>query len=219
MTLLGPLLGIKALSEIRARPGTAGAGIAVAGIVIGLVITIMWGSVLLLWDRSIRQPLIHGPIAELTAGMQGDITAFKRGFTGEGATVEDQVAEAFVSEIGARYGMVINMSQDETRESPETEWGAISPVVPYLMQFEDAFVSGEAEFVILDDRRDGIIAKWRWIIIHDPEHGDLAYPPDARRMRDRTLEQITVPDAARETDSNSTTGSEDHTNASEDPTE
>lgn len=217
LTLLGPLLGIKALAEIRARPGTAGTGIAVTGIVIGLVVTVAWGGAAFWWDRNVRQPILHGPMDVLRVGLQGDVAAFRRGFFGPAAEADDQVAAAFLSELASRYGMVLNIVQDDTRDPPETEWGAVSPIVPYLMQFEGAFVSGEAEFVILDDRRSGIIAKWRWIIIRDPELGDLAYPPDAHRMRDRTLEAITGPDSDSSPDPDS--DRENHTDAGDDPTD
>lgn len=192
LTLLGPLLGIKALAEIRARPGTAGTGIAMTGIAIGVIVTLGWGGAALWWDRHVRRPLLNGPIDVLTTGLHGDVAGFKRGFFGPAAETDDQVAAAFLSEVTSRYGMVLSIIQDETREPPETEWGAISPVVPYLMQFEGAFVSGEAEFVILDDRRSGIMAKWRWLIIRDPELGDLAYPPNAQDMRRDALEEVIV---------------------------
>jgi len=192
LTALGPVLGIKALAEIRSRPGTGGTAIAVTGMVIGIIVTLAWGGAAYWWHRNIRQPILHGPIEALTAGLHGDVSAFKSAFHGPGAVADDDAAEAFLAEVRGRYGMVINMVQDETREPRDVTWGAISPIVPYLMTFESAFVGGEAEFVILDDDAAGIIAAWRWIIIRDPELGDLTYPSNAERVRRRTLEDMAV---------------------------
>jgi hypothetical protein len=192
-TALGPILGVKALAEIRSKPGTTGTGIAGLGIGIGLLATLLWIGAGLWWNSNVRKPIITGPAAELTAGLHGDIGAFKAGFHGEGATVDDAVAAAFLAELAGRYGMMLRAVQSETRETPDTAWGAINPIVPYDVQFEGAFVAAEAEFVIYADDEPGIIAKWRWIIISDPELGDLAYPPNAFEFRERALQRIEAP--------------------------
>jgi hypothetical protein len=200
MTVLGPLLGIKALAEIRSRPGTTGTGLAVAGIIIGLIVTLGWGSAMFWWDRNVRRPILHGPIETLAAGLQGDVAAFKSDFVGPGAEVDDAVAIEFLSEVAARYGMVVNIVQDDSRDPPQTEWGAISPILPYLMHFEGAFVSGEAEFVVLDERRAGIIAKWRWIIFAILSLAISSIRRKHARCVSETLEEITLEQPEEPTD-------------------
>src|SRR5687768_10856974 len=61
MTLVGPLLGARALVEMKAHPHVRGRGTALAGIVIGVVALLGWCVLAILWHIQARRPMVNGP--------------------------------------------------------------------------------------------------------------------------------------------------------------
>lgn len=177
-TLLGPLIGLKAIAEIRARPGLKGTPLALAGIAIGLAVTIMWVGSLFWLNSSVRQPIVRGPVNELQAGFRGDPTGFKAGFVGSGAEMPDEHAVTFINELTRRYGPFRAMEINENAVLDPDASEIQDYLVSYVMTFDRAVVEAQAAFVPFEDMRP--VGKWRWIVIKDDELGDFAYPPDFR---------------------------------------
>lgn len=175
-TLLGPMLGLKAIADIRAQPGLKGTRYAVAAIVIGLLMTATWFATAAMLNAGIRQPILTGPVEPLQAGFQGDIVGFKAGFDGRGAEATDEQAIAFINELTRRYGVFHHMelaTADPDADPPDTD--SVKRIVPYTMTFERGLLEAEAAFVPFEGMR--FIGKWRWIVIYDDELGDLKFPP------------------------------------------
>jgi hypothetical protein len=176
LTLLGPLLALRALVQIKARPDVfRGTRHAVAAIVLGLVFSLGWFIAGLWWNANVRRPLLDGPADELRAGLAGDIARFKSGFHQSEAT-SDAEADTFLKEMRRRYGdalLQLKQSEDKTRgQLPEHGPARI----PYVLRFNRREVQAEAEFIITEAGRPPMILKWGWIRIIDPAEGDLVYP-------------------------------------------
>lgn len=182
LTLLGPLLGVKALMDIRSRPWLRGRGIALAGIIIGLIATAMSGGAGYWWHVNVRTPILHGPAEELRAGYAGDYDRFRAGFIGAGAEASDDAVEAFFRELDRRYGRLISITQDRTVEDEDDAEG-LNPYVPYVFHFEREIASAEAELVLF---AEGLSPRWKSIMISDPAWGELIYPPGAERVWPRS---------------------------------
>lgn len=177
-TVMGPLLGLKAFAEIRARPGLKGVPIAVAGIVLGLVVTLVWIAVVIWLNVAVRQPILAGPEPQLQSGFRGNIATFKEGFTGRGAIIADDYAVEFINELTRRYGPFYGMEIAPAADAPPEDDAAALPderLVAYIMSFERGPIEAEAAFVPFENMRP--VGKWRWIRIKDDELGDLRYPP------------------------------------------
>jgi len=175
-TLLGPLLGLKAIAEIRARPGLKGIPLAVAGIALGLATTLLWIGAAIWLNVAVRQPILAGPEPELRAGFRGEIESFKAGFVAE---VPDAIAIEFINELTRRYGPFLGIEQDSAASPPEADDLADPDedfIVHYIMSFERGLLEAEAAFVPFKNMRP--VGKWRWIVIKDDELGDLRYPPE-----------------------------------------
>lgn len=175
-TVLGPLLGLKAIADIRAVPGLKGKGYAVAAIIIGVTTTIGWFAAAAWLNASIRQPILNGPVEYLQSGFRGDIAGFKDGFDGSAAQVPDDQVVRFINELTRRYGVFNDMQlapADSEVDPPDPD--TVERIVPYVLTFDRGLIEADAAFVAFEGIR--FIGKWRWILIHDDELGDLKYPP------------------------------------------
>ncbi len=177
-TILGVVLGIAAMVSISSHPEKKGKGLAIAGILLGVVFTIghavvypkAW-AMMKEWYAVIET----GPRDALAAGFTGDIAGFKAAFHGAGATASDAEAKAFIDELRSRYGE-FNGSRRLQQQTGQT-FG--SPVVPfaYAVEFSQEEVNAETEIVFSDPKTGGFIMKIGHITIFDEERGDLTYPP------------------------------------------
>ena len=61
-TIAGVLLGIRAIVDIKARPGTRGIRLAWAAIFIGSLVTGLWGGGMLWWNINVRGQMQQGPV-------------------------------------------------------------------------------------------------------------------------------------------------------------
>jgi hypothetical protein len=179
-SLLGPILGVVALAEIRRKPYRTGTGLAVAGILCGLVATAGWAAAARWWHVNARVPLLRGPAPALAAGLAGDLSGFKAGFTEEGAVADDAEALAFLDEVSGRYGHLVGSTQRQAgaEEAPPTPADTRRPRVAYTFQFESGPVEAEARFVVWAQGQ-GLVLKFAWLALRDQEEGDLVYPASA----------------------------------------
>ncbi|MHC4101438.1 MAG: DUF4190 domain-containing protein [Planctomycetota bacterium] len=144
-SVLGPLLGLVALAEIRRKPQRTGRRLAVAGITI--------------------------------AGLGGDVAGFRVGFAGGGAA--DDGAQAFLEEVGGRYGRLVGSAQRPSSQETDPAPADMSqPRIVYLFEFESGPVETEAQFVVWEPGQ-GLVLKFAWLAFRDQESGDLVYPASA----------------------------------------
>ncbi len=193
--LVAPLLGLRALVEIRARPELGGRGrrLAWAGIILGVIGTAAWAGAAAWWQVNVRRPILEGPSAALSAGFDGDIPAFRAAFdqSGGSGTGGDLEAAAFIANLRQRYGRFIQASQAPAPPAdgppPPVETGTKAPGaaaatdrsrlrIGYRIVFEKQEVDAEAEFILVAKGAPGLVLRFGWIVVHDRERGDLAYP-------------------------------------------
>ena len=182
--VLGPLLGVRALVEIKSNPNRRGRRLALAGIVIGVLATGGWGVAAWWWNVNARRPMVEGPKVELEAGFRGDLTALKRGFHGDGATAADAEAAAFIAALRERYGRFLGTAQNRGDAAGGSPIDRSRPRIPYLLQFETGPVEAEAEFIITAAGARRLVLKFGWIVVRDDERGDLVYPKSAEAVVD-----------------------------------
>ena len=115
-TIPGILLGAGALLSIGKNPALRGRGLAITGIVLGVIFTI--GQVLIypaIWGvfKDSMEVVEAGPRDALTAGFADDPAAFKAEFHGTGANATDAEVQAFVDELRDRYGAFVGSRFNE----------------------------------------------------------------------------------------------------------
>ncbi|MHC4080309.1 MAG: DUF4190 domain-containing protein [Planctomycetota bacterium] len=176
-SVLGPLLGLVALAEIRRKPQRTGRRLAVAGITIGLLATAGWAATARWWHVNARVPMLRGPVEALAAGLGGDVAGFRVGFAGGGAA--DDGAQAFLEEVGGRYGRLVGSAQRPSSQETDPAPADMSrPRIVYLFEFESGPVETEAQFVVWEPGQ-GLVLKFAWLAFRDQESGDLVYPASA----------------------------------------
>ncbi len=175
-TIPGVLLGIAAMVSIGNNPARKGKGIALTGIVLGVLFTI--GQAVIYppaygYIKDSMELVTAGPNNALTAGFAGDTAGFKTQFHGPGATATDAEVLAFINQLRGRYGEL--QSVEMRGQSQQTPFG--QPIVPfdYVLVFETGEVSCTTEIAFSDPQKGGFINKLHSITINDPD-GPIVYP-------------------------------------------
>ena len=184
-TLIGPFLGLAAVFTIGSNPARKGKGIAMAGIIIGITVTVGWGMLTVWAHENINVPVQEGPVEVMSAGFSGDISGFRMGLMGEAANGSDEEIQAFVDSLRSRYGEFVSCEMDEVElnSNPPSFDDLMQPVkiYPYLLRFENATVKARIEFAT----QDPLTGKFLWgtkfgtILVLDENLGDLSYPADS----------------------------------------
>lgn len=179
-TVLGALLGIGAMISIGGDPAKRGKGLALTGIVLGILFTI--GQFVIYpkvynFSKEMFQFVDHGATEALATAFNGDLVGFRSQFYGPGATATDVEVQEFLTELTDRYGQYHGGHFDPTREAQQT-LGEPKVPFPYLLQFDSADVNAEAVVVFADpDAHKGFIVKMESIRILDDTRGDVVFPP------------------------------------------
>ncbi len=173
-TIIGPFLGLGAFIQIGRNPALKGRGIALTGIVLGVLFTVGQGFCGYWMYDTIVVPMVVGPREALATGFSGDIPGFKSHFYGRGATASDAEAEAFIEALRERYGEFVN-----SRFTPGQQPQSSGPIMSfeYTLTFEDQTVSAEAEIVYVDEQTGAWPKKLGYITVFDADVGDLTFPP------------------------------------------
>ncbi|MDG2201785.1 MAG: DUF4190 domain-containing protein [Phycisphaerales bacterium] len=177
VTVFSIPLGLLGLRDVRVN-GRRGRTVAWIGLIIGLLVTPLTSGFLIWWNAEIRIPLIEGPRAAIQSGMAGDIPGFEAAFIkGAGGETEEDAAR-FLATIRTRWGEVVGVTQDASREAVFSD-DHFSVRVPYIFEFTGHLVPGEAEFVVLAKTGAGreLMNRFAWVLIgvDDP----VAWPPSA----------------------------------------
>ncbi len=178
-TILGVLLGIAAVFSINANPARKGKGLAVTGIVLGILFTaiqIPLGTKAYHFIVDYTAFVQSGPAAALEAGFNGDAAAFRSHFFGAGATASDAEATRFTDEMRSRYGGFISASFDPQNNQQQPGFGQTTVKMVYVIEFEQQSMGADVWLVFVDEAT-GAYRKLDSITIFDAEGGDLTYPP------------------------------------------
>ncbi len=170
---IGAILGLGSLVAMGRNVMLRGRGLAIAGIVLGVLMTV--GHVVVIpWLIRGGLFVANGPHLALSAGVSGDVAAFKSNFHGAGATAPDAEAQAFLEAITARYGAIQGFGPPQQMGSTPGD-----PVVPfrYSATFANGTVDVDVEIAFSDKQTGGFFYKINSIAIRDPDKGDLSYPP------------------------------------------
>lgn len=193
--LIGVLLGILSLVAMAGKSHLTGRGLAIIGIVLGLILSILQLLLVVGLIGGLRQfeQMAAAPLQEAFAG-QPD--RFRNQFL---TTPSESETEAFLEELRDRYGDL---------QSAELDWGAYfedleslalrveedGEIPVYLMlTFDRAEI--EVEFIMMeDDQRPGGDPVFRWMRIIDPARGDIVFPPGADEESETPAEAEVDPD-------------------------
>ena len=174
-TILGVLLGIGGVVVTGANSALRGRGLALAGLILGLVFTggqIVAGN----WGYTkFAKPVIQGPADALIVGAQGDLDGFRDYFTGKAAKASDAEVKGFLDALQNRYGAFRSLSFDDSRGQQQQTQGGRG-TFPYLLEFADASVEAEAELIFADEATGQLVMKWNFIEVFDDELGDMVFP-------------------------------------------
>jgi hypothetical protein len=178
-TIPGILLGIAAMISIGNNPARKGKGLAVAGILLGVIFTAGQVAVypkLIEFVGDSFEMVMGGPTSAMTVGFTNDPVAFKTHFYGAGAQADDAEAQAFIDTLRSRYGEFQSCRFDEQAKTSPA-FGQPTTVFPYIFTFDNATINGDAQIIWVDDRTKEKIFKFGWVTVRDADLGDLRYPP------------------------------------------
>ncbi len=182
-TIPGILLGIGALVSISGNPMRRGKGVAITGIVLGVLFT---AGQALLYPPAIRLVMDmtalvqNGPSDAISAGFAGDLPAFRSHFFKAGAAATDQEAQEFVDQLRSRYGEFVSSYPVQSGSPP---FGQTVVTMKYSLEFDRVTVSADVELVFADPNTGEWAAKLGSITVIDSERGDLAFPPQPAEPR------------------------------------
>jgi len=177
ISVLGGVLGVKALREVRIRPAVRGRGLAMAAIVIALLNIGLWSAGAVWWHANFRRPMLHGPIEAIRAGQAGDVASFRAGFILD-SVPSDEACAGFLNDLTARYGRLLAMRQVDDGRAPPDRYQLGSYRIPYQMEFETGPIMAEGLFVI-STPQEGLVARFAWLAVRDPARGDMVFPASA----------------------------------------
>ena len=90
------LLGIRALVDIKAKGDTRGAGLAGAAILIGSLVTGLWGGGMLWWNKNVRSNIEQGPIVAIMYAQNERVDLFEEALLMSSSQLE---AEQFINNM------------------------------------------------------------------------------------------------------------------------
>lgn len=177
-TIPGVILGGLALGAMSKNPNLTGRGMAIAGIVLGIIFTIAQIGIGVSVYRGYEE-FRNTPARILEPGFAGDYATMRDNFGRHGQAVSDEQAQAFIEELRDRYGELDGSSVDmwQTIETmQQMQPGDTEMVFHGELVFEQQRVDIEftLDFTDVEQRDHPVIASMRII---DSERGDLVFPP------------------------------------------
>ena len=176
-TLLAPLLGIAHFISAAGKPWIRGAGLAIGGILLGLVMTGGWA--FLGWaSYQFMQQAMRLPDEALAALSADDVSEFRSKWVGleEGSAGDAQIA-AFRQDLESRYGTFESIRFDEQTQEPQA--GAEQAfVLPFIATFsgvgdERADVKVHVMFMPTGQGFEILIMQ---IEVIDEQQGNIVFP-------------------------------------------
>ena len=185
-TIAGVLLGIRAIVDIKARPGTRGIRLAWAAIFIGSLVTGLWGGGMMWWNINVRGQMQQGPVRAIIEG-QHDSLIFLKHFTVQ----NKEEASMFLDELALRYGIAESGKQLESIQIEDAELAFFMMPLEANLNYEFTFsnassVKAEAKFILFkkNDNSRQFTNRFDWFCIYDERLGNLVYPADTVIMKE-----------------------------------
>ena len=201
-TIPGILLGIVAMISIGNNPARKGKGLAVAGILLGVIFTAGQAYVypkVIEYAGEMFELVMNGPNDALAAGFANDPVAFKSHFYGTGTQATDAEAQAFIDTLRSRYGEFQSCHIDEQGQTSPA-FAQPSSVFPYILTFDNATLDADVQIIWYDKRTDDMVYKFGWVTVTDPDLGDLRYPAKKSRSVPGTPSAPEPPDVPQPAD-------------------
>ncbi len=178
---LGIVLGLMALVDLNRHPHRTGKRLAVAGLLLSFLAVAGWGVAARWWNEHARRPMLHGPAAEIEAGLAGDVRGFLSGFQVAGTPADELEAAAFLNAVSRRYGRFLGSTQNREirQDGPDALPNPRRMRILYVFTFESGPVDAEAEFIVMGDGGPALVLQFSWLVVRDDELGDLLFPASA----------------------------------------
>lgn len=174
---LGALLGIGGLVAISRNPMLRGSGLAITGIVLGLLFTLGQGLVAMSGVRGYLE-LRDVPVRMLELGYAGNYSDFRDRMDGAGT---DEQAEQFFNELQSRYGeaRAAEMNFDAFMQQFQQPGGPAENEITFVwrVEFENETVEVEAVMREEDQVPGAEFIVFRSLTIRDENRDDLRFPP------------------------------------------
>lgn len=177
---IGALLGLLALIGIKSSDGMKkGTGLAVAGMIVGLIMTVGCGCggwLVFKGYELVRDSLAafnDAAPAAMQAGANGDYNGFRAAFTGAAANATDDEVKLFFDTLQQRYGAYVSMA---TPPNAQPVGGQASMSMPMTVTFQNATVTSQWNLLIVDPNTGSFVFKFDRVVIEDPTLGDLTFP-------------------------------------------
>jgi hypothetical protein len=172
-TLLAPLLGIAHFISAAGKPWIRGAGLAIGGILLGLVMTGGW--VFLSWaSYQFMQQAMRLPDEALAALSADDVSEFRSKWVGleEGSKGDAQIA-AFRQDLESRYGTFESIRPEQTQEPQAgAEQAFVLPFIATFSGVEDG-VMMNVTFLPTGQGFEILIMQ---IEVIDEQQGNIVFP-------------------------------------------
>lgn len=176
---IGALLGIVSAVTISSNPQRKGMGLAIAAIVLGVCITAMqaWlGYQTYEFSKRFIEAMEESPRNIFEPVNSRDMDAFRDAFHGPASNASDDEVQAFFDAVHDRYGAFQQARPDDSQAQDQPGMGAQSFTIPYVAEFEHETVDLEIKIIIADDTGSFVVKPGSLIII-DPDHDNLEFPP------------------------------------------
>ncbi len=177
------LLGIRALVDIKAKDDTKGTRLAWAAILVGSLVTGLWGGGMLWWNKYVRSNIEQGPIVAIMHAQKDDYALLRSALVTSPSQIE---AERFIDHMQQRYGVLQSGGLDQSiTESPVDGSNLFFGMVPieaelsYILHFEhtkDVQLIAKFNLFRTVDEKPQFTNKFSWFHIEDDELGALVYP-------------------------------------------
>lgn len=174
-TVIAPVLGIVALIGIGRQGGAQrGRGFAIAGILIGAAVTVLW-VIVAVWMFSLAARITTLPQTMLIAGQSGDLSAFRNEFDGAATRAGDDEVRSFFDELTARYGRIQSVDPVPGQSAAATPDGRL--LQRYTLRGEKGIVDVEVDWLIVDEA-SGRVLVMRPVALQviDPDRPPLRFP-------------------------------------------
>ncbi|HIN09042.1 MAG TPA: DUF4190 domain-containing protein [Phycisphaerales bacterium] len=177
------LLGIRALVDIKAKGDSRGVRLAWAAILVGSLVTGLWGGGMLWWNINVRSNIEQGPVTAIMHAQANDLESFESAFI---VVQPHESAEQFINELQGRYGTLQSGGLNQQITEMPVDGGKlffgmvpIEAELSYLLQFEngrEVHLVGKFTLFRTIDGSSKFTNRFSWIRIEDKELGDLVYP-------------------------------------------
>jgi hypothetical protein len=173
--ILGIIFGIAGILSVQGNPRRKGMGLAVAGLLIGLIVG--FGQLAIGYAGYKGFVAFRdAPVEAMQAGFSGDLAGFKTHFGSAGQAVTDAEAQAFIDELRNRYGEFQRSDLDfmAFQGMQPIQPGQTVFTLPWVLVFDNGRVVVKMTFDERDQRDDQII--FSAIQVVDEARGDLFFP-------------------------------------------